>query len=67
MLLNCKEGVIDVIRGGTQEDKVGGVRRGKEGDMGIGILDCLVGGSNVLFVKSIEFGPRGSEGGRGGH
>jgi hypothetical protein len=66
-LLNCEEGVVDVVRGGIWKDEVGGVRWGKEGNMGIGILDHLVGGSNVLFVKSIEFGPRGGGGSRGGH
>jgi len=64
-LLDCEEGVIDVVWGGTQEDEVGGVRWGEEGDVGIGVLDHLVGGGGVLFVKSIEFGP-GSVGGSGG-
>jgi len=35
--------------------------------VGVGVLDCLVGGSDVLFVKSVEFGPRGGGGSRGGH
>jgi hypothetical protein len=66
-LLNCEEGVVDVIWGGTQEDEVGGVRQGEEGDIGIGLLDRLVGGSGVLFIKSIEFGPGGGGGSKGGH
>jgi hypothetical protein len=66
-LLNCEEGVVDVIRGSTWEDEVGGVRRGEEGDVGIGLLDHLVGGSGILFIKSIEFRPGGSGGSRGGH
>jgi hypothetical protein len=65
--LDCEEGVVDVIWGSTQEDEVGGVRQGEEGDMGIGILDRLIGGGGVLFVKSIEFRPRGIGGSRGGH
>jgi hypothetical protein len=65
-LLNC-EGVVDVIRGSIQKDEVGGVWQGKEGDIGVGILDCLVGGGGILFIKSIEFGPRGIGGSRGGH
>jgi hypothetical protein len=67
VLLFCKEGVIDVIRGGTQKDKVGGVWWSEEGNIGVGILDCLVGGGGVLFVKSIKFGPRGGGGSGGGH
>jgi hypothetical protein len=30
-------------------------------------LDCLVGGGGILFVKSIEFRPRGGGGSGGGH
>ena len=41
-LLNCEEGVVYVIRGGAWEEKVGGVRWGEEGDVCIGILDCLI-------------------------
>jgi len=66
-LLGCKEGVVDVVRGSTQEDEVGGVRWGEEGDVGVSLLDRLVGGGSVLFVKSIEFGPGGVGGSRGGH
>jgi hypothetical protein len=66
-LLNCEEGVVDIVRGSTWEDKVRGVRRGEEGDIGVSLLDRLVGGGGVLFVKSIEFRP-GSIGGSGeGH
>ena len=66
-LLNCEEGVVDIVWGRTQEDEVGGVRWREEGDVGVGILDCLVGGSGVLFVKSVEFRPGGGGGSRGGH
>jgi hypothetical protein len=59
VLLNCEEGVVDIVQGGTQEDEVGRVRQGEEGNVGVGILDRLIGGSNILFVKSFEFGPRG--------
>ena len=64
-LLSCEEGVVDVVWGSIREDEVGGVWWGKEGDVGVGILDHLVGGGGVLFVKSIEFRP-GSVGGSGG-
>jgi hypothetical protein len=67
VLLDCEEGVVDVVWGGTWEDEVGGVRWRKEGDMGVGVLNCLVGGGDVLFVKSVEFRPRGGGGSRGGH
>jgi hypothetical protein len=67
VLIDCEEGVVNVVWGGTQEDEVGGVWWGKEGDIGVGILDCLVGGGGILFVKSIEFGPRGVGGSRRGH
>jgi hypothetical protein len=67
VLLFCKEGVVDVIRDGTQKDEVRGVWWSEEGNIGIGILDCLVGGGGVLFIKSVEFGPRGGGGSRGGH
>jgi len=66
-LLDCEEGVVDVVGGGAWKEEVGGVRRGKEGDVGVGFLDCLVRGGGVLFVKSVEFGPRGGGSGRGGH
>jgi hypothetical protein len=66
-LLNGEEGVANIVGGGAQEDKVGGVRWGKEGDVGVGVLDCLVRGGSILFVKSIEFRPRGGGGSRGGH
>jgi hypothetical protein len=36
-LLNCKKGVVNIIEGGIWEDKVGGVRWGKEGDVSIGV------------------------------
>jgi hypothetical protein len=64
VLLDC-EGVVNVVQGGTWEDEVGGVGQGEESDIGISLLDCLVGGGGVLFIKSIEFGP-GSIGGSGG-
>ena len=64
-LLSCEEGVVDVVQGGTQEDEVRGVRWGEKGDIGVSLLDHLVGGGGVLFIKSIEFGP-GSIGGSGG-
>ena len=67
MLLSCKGGVVDVVYGGTQEDEVRGVGWGEKGDIGVGLLDCLVGGSGILFVKSIEFRPGGGGGSRGGH
>ena len=67
MLLNCEEGVVNVVQGGTWEDEVRGVGRGEEGDIGVSLLDCLVGGSGVLFVKSVEFRPGGGGGSRGGH
>jgi len=66
-LLGCKEGVVDVVCGGTQEDEVGRVGWGEKGDIGVGLLDCLVGGGGILFVKSIEFRPGGIGGSRGGH
>jgi len=62
-----EEGVVNIIRGGTREDEVEGVRRGEEGNISIGVLDCLVRGGGILFIKSIEFGPRGGGGSRGGH
>jgi len=66
-LLDCEEGVVDVVRGGTREDEVRGVRWGEEGDVGISLLDRLVGGGGILFVKSVEFGPGSVGGSRGGH
>ena len=65
MLFGCEEGVINVVWGSIQKDKVGGVRWGEEGDVSVGILDRLVGGSGVLFIKSIEFGPGGIGSGGG--
>jgi hypothetical protein len=35
--------------------------------VGVGVLDHLVGGGSVLFVKSVEFGPKGGGGSGGGH
>jgi hypothetical protein len=35
--------------------------------MGVGILDRLVGGGDVLLIKSVEFGPRSVGGSGGGH
>jgi hypothetical protein len=35
--------------------------------MSVSILDCLVGGGDVLFVKSIELRPRSVGGSGGGH
>ena len=64
-LLDCEEGVVNVVQGSTWEDEVRGVWWSEEGDVSIGILDCLVGGGGILFIKSIEFGP-GSIGGSGG-
>jgi hypothetical protein len=66
-LLDCEEGVVDVVWGGTREDEVRRVWWGEEGNVGVGVLDRLVGGSGVLFVKSIEFRPEGGGGSRGGH
>jgi hypothetical protein len=54
-LLDCEEGVVNVVQGGTQEDEVREVRWGKEGNVGVGILNHSVGGGDVLFVKSVEF------------
>jgi hypothetical protein len=65
--LDCEEGVVDVVWGSTWEDEVRGIRWGEEGDVGVGVLDHLVGGSGVLFIKSVEFGPRGGGGSGGGH
>jgi len=67
VLVDSEEGVVNVVQGSTWEDKVGGVRWGEEGNVGIGILDRLVGGGSILFIKSIEFGPRGSGGSGGRH
>ena len=65
VLLSCEEGVVNVVWGSTQEDEVGGVGRGEEGDIGVSLLYCLIGGGSILFIKSIEFRP-GSVGGSGG-
>ena len=65
-LLGCEKGVVDVVQGSTQEDEVGGVWWGEEGDVRISVVDGLKGGGGVGFVDGIEFGPRGV-GGRGGH
>ena len=65
--LRREVGVVDVVRGGTREDEVGGVWRGEEGDIGVGVLDGLEGGSGVRFVEGVEFGPRGGGGSGGGH
>ena len=67
MLLFCEEGIVDIIGGCIWKDEVRGVRQGWDGDVSICLLDHLVGGGSVLFVKSVEFGPRGSRGSRGGH
>ena len=67
MLLDCEEGVVDVVGGSMWEKEVRGVRWGEEGNVGIGVLDRLVGGGDVLFVKSIEFGPRSVGGSGRGH
>ena len=66
-LLSCEVGVINVVRGGTREDKVRGVQWHEEGDIGIGILDGLVGSVGICFIEGIEFGPRGGGGSGGGH
>jgi hypothetical protein len=66
-LLFCEEGVIDVVWGRTREDKVGGVWWSEEGNVSVGFLDRLIGGGSILFVKSIEFGPRGGGGSGEGH
>ena len=58
-------GVVNVVRGGTREDEVGGVWWGEECDVRVGVLDGLEGGGGVCFVKSVEFGPGGVGGGRG--
>ena len=65
-LLSCEEGVVNVIRGDTQEDEVGGVWWGEEGNIGVGVVDSE-GGGGVRFVESIEFGLRGGGGSGGGH
>jgi hypothetical protein len=65
VLLDCEEGVVDIVQGSIQKDEVGGVMRGEEGDISVSLLDCLVGGGGILFVKSVEFRP-GSIGGSGG-
>ena len=65
MLLSCEKGVVDVVRGGTQEDEVRGVWRGEEGDVSVSVIDGLEGGSGVCFVESVEFRPGGVGGGRG--
>jgi hypothetical protein len=67
MLLGCEEGVINVVWGSIQKDNVRGVRWGEEGDVGVSLLDCLVGGGGILFIKSIEFGPESIRGSGGGH
>jgi hypothetical protein len=51
----------------VREEEVGRVGWGEEGDVGIGILDHLVGGGGVFFIKSVEFGPRSIGGSGGGH
>jgi hypothetical protein len=45
-LLDCEEGVVDVVWGGTREDEVRGVRQEEEGDIGVSLLDRLVGGGS---------------------
>jgi hypothetical protein len=67
VLLSCEEGVVDVVRGSTREDEVGGVWWGEEGYVGVGILDSLEGGGGVRFVEGVEFRPRGGGGSRGRH
>ena len=67
MLLGHEVGVVDVVRGGTREDKVGGVWRGEEGNVHVCVVYGLEGGGGVCFVESIEFGPRGGGGSGGGH
>ena len=66
-LLFSEEGVVDVVGGGVGEEEVGRVRRGWDGDVSVCLLDHLVGGGGILFVKSVEFGPRGGGEGWGGH
>jgi hypothetical protein len=66
-LLRCEVGVVNVVRGGTWEDKVGGVWRGEKGDVRVCVLDGLEGGGSVCFIESVEFGPGGSGGSGGGH
>ena len=65
MFLRREVGVVDVVRGGTREDEVGGVWRGEKGDVRISVVDGLEGGGSVCFIKSVEFGPGGVGGGRG--
>jgi hypothetical protein len=55
VLLDCEEGVVNIVQGSIWKDKVRRVWWGKEGDISIGILDHLIEGSGVLFIKSIEF------------
>ena len=65
-LLGREVGVVNVVRGGTREDEVGGVWWQEEGDVRVCVTDGLEGGGSVCFVESVEFGP-GGVGGRGGH
>ena len=66
VLLRCEVGVVDIVRGGTQEDEVRGVWWGQEGDVCVCVMDGLEGGGGVCFIESVEFRP-GGVGGRGGH
>jgi hypothetical protein len=62
-LLNCEEGIVNVVQGGTQKDEVGGVRWREKGDVSVSVLNCLVRGGSGLFIKGVEFRPGGSGGG----
>ena len=66
-LFSCDVGVVDVVRGGTREDKVGGVWWGEEGDVHVSVVDGLEGGGGVCFVEGVEFGPEGGGGSGGGY
>jgi hypothetical protein len=66
-LLDGEEGVVYVVGGGVQEEKVRGVRWGEEGDVGVGVLNHLIGGGGVLFIKGVEFRSGGVGGSRGRH
>jgi hypothetical protein len=66
-LLNCEEGVVYVVGGSVWEEKVRGVRWGEEGDIGVSVLNRLIRGGDILFIKGVEFGLGGVGGSRGRH
>ena len=65
MFLRREVEVVDVVRGGTREDEVGGVWWREEGNVRVSGVDGLEGGGGIRFVDSVEFGPGGVGGGRG--